>query len=177
MNENENRVTRFAETNHRNQKQKFGIKKKDRRYHMYAIGKTGMGKSTLLLNLIRQDIENGEGLAVLDPHGDLAEKVFALIPEHRMKDLVYLDVTDTENPLCFNPLEINDMSRSSLVVSSLMSVFRKIWEDSWGPRMEYILRNGLSTLSEFSKATLLDLQRMFNDRNYRKIIIEKIKNP
>ena len=144
---------------------------------MYAIGKTGMGKSTLLFNLIQQDIENGEGLAILDPHGDLAEKIVALMPEHRKKDLVYLDVTNSENPLCFNPLEITDMSRSSLVVSSLMSVFKKIWEDSWGPRMEYILRNGLTTLSEFPKATLMDLQRMFNDKKYRAMIVEKVQNP
>ena len=174
---NEDKVTHFAETNHRGQKQRFGIKKRDRRYHMYVVGKTGMGKSTLLLNLIMQDIQNGEGLAILDPHGDLAEKIFASMPEQRLDDLVYLDATNIENPLCFNPLEITDLKQSSLVVSSLMSVFRKIWEDSWGPRMEYILRNALSTLSEFPKATLLDLQRMFQDRNYRKIIVDKIQNP
>jgi type IV secretory pathway TraG/TraD family ATPase VirD4 len=173
----ENKVTYFAETNHRSKKQRFGIKKKDRRYHMYAIGKTGMGKSTLLFNLIQQDIENGEGLALLDPHGDLAEKVVSLIPEHRKKDLIYLDVTNSENTLCFNPLEITDMSRSSLVVSSLMSVFKKIWEDTWGPRMEYILRNGLSTLSEFPKATLMDLQRLLQDKKYRNLIVEKIQSP
>ncbi len=136
-----------------------------------------MGKSTLLFNLIRQDIENGEGLAILDPHGDLAEKIIAVLPEHRKKDLIYLDVTDSENPLSFNPLQINDMSRSSLVVSSLMSVFKKIWQDSWGPRMEYILRNALSTLAEFPKATLLDLQRLLNDRKYRAVILAKVKSP
>jgi type IV secretory pathway TraG/TraD family ATPase VirD4 len=173
----ENRVTYFAKTNHRGGAQHFGIQKKDRRYHMYAIGKTGMGKSTMLFNLIQQDIENGEGLAVLDPHGDLAEKIIAVMPEHRKKDLVYLDVTDSENPFHFNPLEITDMSRASLVVSSLMSVFKKIWETSWGPRMEYILRNGLTTLSEFPHATLLDLQRLLHDRNYRKVIVDKVQNP
>lgn len=173
----ENKVTIFAKTNHRNTEKRFGIQKKDRRYHMYTIGKTGMGKSTMLFNLIRQDIENGEGLAVLDPHGDLAEKIIAVMPEHRKKDLVYLDVTDSENPLHFNPLEITDMSGSSLVVSSLMSVFKKIWETSWGPRMEYILRNGLTTLSEFPHATLLDLQRLLNDRNYRRVIVDKVQNP
>ena len=172
----ENRVTYFAASNHRGQKQRFGIQKKDRRYHMYAIGKTGMGKSNLLFNLIQQDIENGEGLAVLDPHGDLAEKIVALLPDHRKKDLIYLDVTNAESPLNFNPLEISDMSRSSVVVSSLMSVFKKIWEDSWGPRMEYILRNGLTTLAEFPHATLLDLQRLLHDRKYRNIILDKIEN-
>lgn len=143
---------------------------------MYAVGKTGMGKSTMLLNLIRQDIDNGEGLAILDPHGDLAEKVFALIPEERKKDLIYLDVTRMDDHLIFNPLEISDPGKASLVVSSLMSVFKKIWKDSWGPRMEYILRNGLTTLSEFPKATLLDLQRLFHDKRYRKVILEKVTN-
>lgn len=144
---------------------------------MYVVGKTGMGKSTLLFNLIRQDMENGEGLAILDPHGDLAEKIIAVLPEHRKDDLVYLDVTNAGNSLSFNPLEIADMSRASLTVSALMSVFKKIWEDSWGPRMEYILRNGLSTLAEFPHATLLDLQRMLQDKKYRKVITDKIKNP
>src|ERR1043165_6695470 len=102
----EDRVTYFGETNARGKKKKFGIKKKDRRYHMYAIGKTGMGKSTLLLNLVRQDIENGEGVALLDPHGDLAEKVLELLPDERKKDLVYLDVARRDNPLTFNPLEV-----------------------------------------------------------------------
>lgn len=172
----ENRVTYFAETNHRGKTQRFGIKKKDRRYHLYALGKTGTGKSTLLLNLIRQDMENGEGLALFDPHGDLAEKVIALLPEKRKKDLIYLDVTRRDNPLVFNPLEIKDGSNASLVVSSLMSVFKKIWADSWGPRMEYILRNGLTTLAEFPKATLVDLQRLFSDRKYRGLILEHVQN-
>jgi hypothetical protein len=143
---------------------------------MYAIGKTGMGKSTLLLNLVRQDIENGEGVALLDPHGDLAEKVFALLPKERKKDLIYLDVARRDNPLTFNPLEVPDSSKASLVVSSLMSVFKKIWGDCWGPRMEYILRNGLATLSAFPKANLVDLQRLFNDREYRKLILRYVED-
>ncbi len=170
------KVTYFGVTNHRGKKQRFGIKKKDRRYHMYAVGKTGMGKSTMLLNLIRQDIENGEGLALLDPHGDLAEKVFELVPEERKKDLVYLDVARRDNPLVFNPLQISDPAKASLVVSSLMSVFKKIWGDCWGPRMEYILRNGLTTLAEFPKATLVDLQRLFSDKKYRGLILEHVEN-
>ncbi len=172
----ENRVTYFAETNHRGIKKRFGIQKKDRRYHMYAIGKTGMGKSTLLLNLVQQDMKNGEGFALLDPHGDLAEKVFALLPEDRKKDFVYLDVARRDNPITFNPLEITDPTKATFVVSSLMSVFKKIWGDCWGPRMEYILRNGLATLSEFPKATLVDLQRLFNDKEYRKFILRHVQD-
>jgi len=173
---NDEKVTHFAKTNHRGLKKRFGIKRGDRRYHMYAIGKTGMGKSNLLLNLIRQDLENSEGFAILDPHGDLAESIAALLPEKRKRDLVYLDVTDKYCPLAFNPLEIADISQASLVVSSLMSVFKKIWGESWGPRMEYILRNGLTTLSEFPKATLVDLQRLFHDKAYRKVILAKVQN-
>jgi len=172
----EEKISFFAETNFRGQKKRFGIKKRDRRYHTYVMGKTGMGKSTLLLNLIRQDVENGEGLAVLDPHGDLAEKIVASVPEHRMKDLIYLDATSKDNMVAFNPLEITDRSQSALVVSSLISVFKKIWDDSWGPRMEYILRNSLSTLAEFNKASLLDLQRMLQDGDFREILVEKVKN-
>lgn len=171
------RVSAFAESNFRARKRRFGIKKKDRRYHMYVMGKTGMGKSTLLLNLIKQDMQYGEGLAVLDPHGDLAEKIVASIPDGRIEDLIYLDATNINNQVYFNPLEITDRSQATLTVSSLISVLKKIWEDSWGPRMEYILRNSLSTLAEFRKASLLDLQRMFQDEVFRKTLVEKIRNP
>ncbi len=142
----ENRITVFAETNFRNQRKRFGIRKKDRRYHMYIVGKTGVGKSTLLLNMIRQDIENGEGAALLDPHGDLAEKILKFIPEYRLKDLIYFNPQHKEQTLYFNPLEVFNHSERHLVVSSLVSVFKKIWADFFGPRMEYILRNSLSTL-------------------------------
>jgi len=173
----EEKVSLFAESNFRARKKRFGIKKKDRRYHMYVMGKTGMGKSTLLLNLIKQDMQNGEGLAVLDPHGDLAEKIVASVPEYRMKDLIYLDTTNKDNSVVFNPLEIINRKQAALTVSSLISVFKKIWEDSWGPRMEYILRNSLSTLAEFKAASLLDLQRMFQNEVFRDTLIEKVKNP
>jgi type IV secretory pathway TraG/TraD family ATPase VirD4 len=174
---NDERISMFAESNHRGHKQQFGIKNKDRRYHMYVMGKTGMGKSTLLLNLIKQDLLNGEGLAVLDPHGDLAEKIIASMPDSRVEDLIYLDATNTNNQVYFNPLEITNRNQAALTVSSLVSVFKKIWIDSWGPRMEYILRNSLSTLAEFNKASLLDLQRMFQDDKFRKRLVERIKSP
>jgi hypothetical protein len=172
----ENRISFFAETNFRNEKKKFGIRKKDRRYHMYVVGKTGVGKSTLLLNMIKQDTENGEGLAVLDPHGDLVEKILNTIPLSRIKDIIYFNPQNKEQALYFNPLEVTDYRESPLVASSLVSVFRKIWHDSWGPRLEYILRNSLSTLLEFSGSTLLDLQRILQDRDYRLNLVSKLRN-
>ncbi len=172
----DDRITVFAETNFRNERKRFGIRKKDRRYHMYVVGKTGVGKSTLLLNMVKQDIENGEGMALLDPHGDLVEKALKIIPESRIKDLIYFNPQHKEQALYFNPLEVLNRSESHLVVSSLVSVFKKIWADSWGPRLEYILRNALSTLVEFSGATLIDLQRILRDRDFRMKVIDKLKN-
>ncbi len=172
----DDRITCFAETNFRNERKKFGIRKKDRHYHMYVVGKTGVGKSTLLLNMISQDIQNNEGLAVLDPHGDLIEKALKAIPESRIKDLIYFNPQHKEQALYFNPLEVLNHSESHLVVSSLMSVFKKIWADSWGPRLEYILRNALSTLVEFSNSTLIDLQRILQDRDFRLKVIDRLKN-
>ncbi|MFA5143738.1 MAG: type IV secretion system DNA-binding domain-containing protein [Candidatus Omnitrophota bacterium] len=172
----EGKITVFAETNFRDQRKKFGIRKKDRRYHMYVVGKTGVGKSTLLLNMIGQDIQNTEGLAVIDPHGDLIEKALETIPEHRLKDLIYFNPQNSKQPLFFNPLEVFDSAESPLVVSSLVSVFKKIWHDSWGPRLEYILRNALSTLVEFSGATLIDLQRILQDRTFRMDLVSRLTN-
>jgi len=172
----EDKITIFAETNFRDQRKRFGIRKKDRRYHMYVVGKTGMGKSTLLLNMIKQDIENGEGTALLDPHGDLVEKTLNTSPLSRIKDIVYFNPQDKERILYFNPLEVLNYQESGLVVSSLVSAFKKIWHDSWGPRLEYILRNTLSTLVEFSGATLLDLQRILQDRTFRMDLVSRLTN-
>ncbi len=172
----DDRITAFAETNFRNERKRFGIRRKDRRYHMYVVGKTGVGKSTLLLNMIGQDIGNNEGICVLDPHGDLIEKALKAIPESRIKDLIYFNPQYTEQSLYFNPLEVLNYKESHLVVSSLMSVFKKIWADSWGPRLEYILRNALSTLVEFSNSTLIDLQRILRDKDFRLKVTARLKN-
>ena len=169
-------ITAFAETNFRNERKRFGIRRKDRRYHMYVVGKTGVGKSTLLLNMISQDIQNNEGLAVLDPHGDLIEKALKAIPESRIKDLIYFNPQYEEQTLYFNPLEVLNPSERHLVVSSLVSVFKKIWAESWGPRLEYILRNSHSTLVEFSNSTLVDLERILQDRDFRMRVIARLKN-
>lgn len=172
----ENDITFFAETDFRKERKRFGIKRKDRRYHAYIIGKTGMGKSTLLQTMISSDVRKGEGLAVLDPHGDLIEKVLKNIPACRKKDLIYLNPQDKSNGICFNPLENKNPEESHLVASGLISVFKKIWQDFWGPRMEHILRNALLTLLEFPNTTLLDLQRLLVEKDFRKEKILGLKD-
>jgi type IV secretory pathway TraG/TraD family ATPase VirD4 len=169
-------ITYFAATDFRNQATPFGIKQKDRRAHMYILGKTGTGKSTLLETLIKQDLLNGHGLALLDPHGDLVEKVLLQVPEERQGDLIYFDATDSECPLGFNPLECVSAKYRPLAASGLLSVFQHIWADSWGPRLEHILRNSLLALLEQQTATLADIPRLLNDSTFRKVVATKITN-
>jgi energy-coupling factor transporter ATP-binding protein EcfA2 len=170
------KITYFAETDFRNQKTRFGIKSRDRSRHMYVIGKSGVGKSTLLENMAIQDIQNGEGLAVLDPHGSFAEKVLEYIPEHRIKDVIYFTPFDTEYPISFNVLEDVGADKRHLVVSGLMSTFKKIWVDAWSARMEYILTNTLLALLEYPGATLLAVNRMLSDKDFRKAVVDNISD-
>src|SRR6266542_3168082 len=139
-------VTIVGETSFRNDRRKFGIKRADRRAHIYIVGKTGTGKSALLETLVRQDMEKGEGVAVLDPHGDLVERLLTAVPRSRAKDLIYFNVPDASRPLGFNPLERVPASKRPLAAHGLLEVFKKIWLDSWGPRLEHILRNALFAL-------------------------------
>lgn len=174
--EKENNITFFAETNFRNEQVRFGIKRDDRRAHMYVIGKTGTGKSTLLETLIRQDIASGQGLALLDPHGDLVEKILANLPEQRKDDLIYFNVTDQTQPLGLNPLENIAASKRPLAASGLLEVFKKLWMDSWGPRLEHIMRNALLALLDQPQATLADVLRLLDDQAFRRKAITKIEN-
>ena len=176
------KVTYFAETDFRNKKTKFGIKNKDRSRHMYVIGMTGMGKSTMLENLAIQDIQSGEGVAFIDPHGGTAEKLLSYIPEHRIKDVVYFAPFDDEHPISFNVLEDVDPKRRHLVVDGLMSSFKKIFVDSDGKgtfsaRMEYILQNILHALLEYPDSTLLGVNRMLSDKDYRKKVVDNVTDP
>ena len=175
--ENPERVTYFAATDSRGKHIPFGIKAKDRDRHMYVIGKTGMGKSTLLLNMAIQDIRNGEGLAFLDPHGLTVETLLDFIPEERVKDVVYFAPFDLEHPPAFNVMEDVGYDKRHLVVSGLMATFKKIWEDAWSARMEYILTNTLLALLEYPNATLLGVNRMYTDKEYRKKVVENVKDP
>lgn len=172
-----NKITFFAETDARGKRARFGIKAKDRQRHMYVIGKTGMGKSTLLENMAVQDILNGEGMAFIDPHGSAAEVLLNYIPEHRIKDVLYFAPFDTEHPVSFNIMEDVGPDKRHLVVSGLMSVFKKIWIDAWSARMEYILSNTLLALLEYPDSTLLGVNRMLSDKDYRKLVVDNVKDP
>mgnify|MGYP001805974205 FL=1 len=167
----------FAQTTFRNQFKKFGIKTDDRRRHMYLIGKTGMGKSTIQENMIVGDIRAGHGLAVVDPHGDLAEKIIEFIPPERVKDVVYFNPSDMDYPIAFNVLEQVEPHLRHLVASGLLGVFQKLWADSWGPRLEYILRNAILAILDFPGSTLLGVVRMLSDKSYRKRVVSNIKDP
>ncbi len=173
----DNVVTYFAETDSRNKRVKFGIKAKDRTKHVYVIGKTGMGKSTVLENMAVQDIQNGEGMAFIDPHGKTADLLLDYIPEHRKKDVVYFAPFDLDYPISFNVLEQVDADKRHLVVSGLMSTFKKIWQDAWSARMEYILTNTLLALLEYPNATLLGVNRMYADKEFRKDVVAHITDP
>ncbi len=172
-----NPVTHFAVTNHRNARTVFGIKEKDRRGHMYVIGKTGTGKSTLIENMIISDINAGNGVALIDPHGDLAGAILNHIPEERVNDVVYFSPADTGYPVAFNPLEAVPADCRGLVVSGIISVFKKVWGDSWGPRLEHILRHALLTLMERPGSTLIDLPRLLTDKDFRAGVVSGVTTP
>ena len=175
--EDKEKITYFAETDARGKKVPFGIKAKDRTRHVYVIGKTGMGKSTLLENMAVQDIQNGEGFAFVDPHGKTADLFLDYIPKERMKDVVYFAPFDTDNPIAFNIMEDVGYDKRHLVAAGLMSAFKKIWVDAWSARMEYILGNVILALLEYPGATLLSINRMLTDKDYRKAVVDNIKDP
>lgn len=171
------RVTYIGETDYRNKRQRFGIKALDRTKHVYVIGKTGMGKSTLLENMAVQDIQNGEGFAFIDPHGSTAETLLHYIPEHRVDDVLYFAPFDLNYPVSFNVMEDVGENKRHLVANGLMSAFKKIWVDAWSARMEYILNNTILALLEFPDSTLLGINRMFADKDYRKQVVDNVTDP
>ncbi len=177
MQDAENRVTYFAVTDNRTKQTPFGIKKKDRRHHMYVIGKTGVGKSTLLENIAIQDIQNGEGLAFIDPHGSSAEKLLQYVPEHRIQDVLYFAPFDLDYPIGFNVLEGVTYEKRQLIVSGLMATFRKTWGDDWSGPVEHILGNTLLALLEYPNATLLAVNRMYSDADFRVRVVSHVKDP
>ncbi len=173
----ENNINFFGETTFRNERKKFGIKPDDRRRHMYVIGKTGMGKSELLANMAIQDIQNGKGLAYVDPHGDTAEKLLDFVPTNRINDVVYFNPADISFPIAFNVMEKIDLEHRHLVASGLMGVFKKIWPDVWSARMEYILNNAILALLEYPGSTLLGINKMLSDVEYRQKVVDKVTDP
>jgi hypothetical protein len=171
------KINFFAQTDARGKQVRFGIKAKDRLRHTYVIGKTGMGKSTMLENMAIQDIQNGEGVAFIDPHGSAAEKLLDYVPEDRVEDVLYFAPFDMEYPVAFNIMEDVGADKRHLVVSGLMSVFEKIWVDAWSARMAYILQNTLMALLEYPDSTLLGVNRMLSDKNYRNKVVDNVKDP
>lgn len=174
---NEDQPILFAETTFRNLRKKFGIKEDDRRRHVYVIGKTGMGKTVLLENMAIQDIQAGRGVGFVDPHGEAAEKLLDLIPSSRVNDVVYFNPADLEFPIAFNIMEKVSLEYRHLVAAGLMGVFKKIWPDVWSARMEYILNNSILALLEYPGSTLLGINRMLADPDYRKKVVSKITDP
>ncbi|OHB25320.1 MAG: hypothetical protein A2542_01790 [Parcubacteria group bacterium RIFOXYD2_FULL_52_8] len=170
-------INYFAEADSRGKRIKFGIKVDDRAKHFYVIGKSGLGKSTLLENLAIQDIQHGEGLAFIDPHGGTAEKLLDYIPAERLKDVVYFAPHDLEFPIAFNILEDIGKDKRYLVANGLMATFKKIWPDVWSARMEYILNNVLLALLEYPGSTILGVNRMLSDAGFRAAVVNNLQDP
>jgi hypothetical protein len=169
-------VTIFANTNFRNQTVAFGIKRPDRRAHLYILGKTGTGKSTLLEGLMIDDMRKNYGFALLDPHGDLVKRIKSIIPDSRKGDVIDFDVADSNQPYGFNPLANVSSDKRPLAASGLIQVFKHLWNDSWGPRLEHILRNSILSLLDYPGATLADILKLLSDREFRKKVIPFIAN-
>jgi len=170
-------ITLFAKTNYRGQESTFGIKTKDRRQHVYVIGKTGTGKTVLLRNMALQDIQNGKGICIIDPHGEFVEEVIDKIPSHRTNDVVYFNPADTEYPIGFNVLQVPDPKYKHLIASDLMGIFTKIWANVWSARMEYILNNCILALIDTPGTTLLGIMKILVDKDYRQKIIDNVEDP
>jgi hypothetical protein len=164
-------------TDYRNKHFPYGIKGSDRRRHAYVLGKTGTGKSTLLKNMIMGDIYDGKGVGVIDPHGDLIDDILSLIPEHRLDDVVLLDPSDVSYPVGLNVIKLKEGEERDIVADGIVEIFKKFFGDSWGPRLQYILANSISTLLQVQNVSLLGVTRMLEDENYRKFILKQVDDP
>lgn len=176
MTEQDDRITYFGRTSNRNAGLRFGIRERDRRSHFYVVGKTGTGKSQLLRNMIAQDIAGGRGCALFDPHGDLVSSVRKSVPTARESDLMYLDLTDPALRWRFNPLAGIDAANRALGAAGLVEVFKKLWPDDWGPRLEHLLRNVVFTLLEIPGSTLADIPSLLSDRTHRNSLVSRLEN-
>ncbi|TAJ36867.1 MAG: type IV secretory system conjugative DNA transfer family protein [Reyranella sp.] len=170
------RITFIGQVDFRNDRRRFGIKREDRLLHTYVIGKTGTGKSTLLGNMAKQDLLAGGGFALVDPHGDLVDRLHQEAISAGRSDIVYLNAADPRQPYGYNPLRRVRPDRIPLAASGLLEVFKKMWSDAWGVRMEHILRNALYALLEQKEATLLDIPRLFSDRKFRRHVAASLSN-
>ncbi len=171
------KINFFAKTEFRSKPTIFGIKEEDRRKHVYIIGKTGAGKSTLIANMAIDDIRKDRGVGIIDPHGDLCETILNYIPKRRLNDVVYLEPFDTERPFALNVLQIHNKQHKDLISSGIVSIFSKLYKDSWGPRLEYILRNVILTLLDIPGATLPDVLSLLAHEDYRKKVVSQLEDP
>ncbi|MEI6222523.1 MAG: hypothetical protein WCP97_07190 [bacterium] len=163
---------------YRGVKTPIGIRRDDRRRHMYCIGKTGMGKSTLALNMIYQDIVNGEGCCFIDPHGDAIEEIMRVIPENRIKDVVLFDAGDYEYPIGLNLLEYRNAEEKDFVVNEFVAILNKLFAQFMDPMFEHIARNCLMTIAENPKGgTLVEMTRILTDEQYRNEMMKHVQNP
>jgi hypothetical protein len=170
-------ITPFGETDYRGQRITFGLKRHDRRRHMYLLGKTGVGKSSTFKTMFISDVMRGDGACFIDPHGQDIEELLNYIPPNRVNDIVYFDPSDSNNPVGFNLLELDDLSQRDLVADAVVSVFKKEFGDSWGPRLQYLLQNAVATCLEAQGTTILAVQRILIDTNYRKFILKQVNDP
>lgn len=171
-------ITFFAKTEFRNKETIFGIKDgEDRRRHTYIIGKSGTGKTTLIANMAIDDIRKGKGVAIIDPHGDLSQTILDYIPASRIQDTCYFNPADTDFIYPINVLEAHNDSQRELVASGVMSIFKKLYGNSWGPRLEHILRNTLLTLVYVEGSHLGHVVEILTDESFRKKTLSQLKNP
>ena len=170
-------ITFLGETSFRNERKRFGIKNEDRRRHIYIVGKTGTGKSELLINLAFQDIKRGYGIGFFDPYGESAERLLDLVPKRRVNEVVYFNPADENFPIPFNIFErVKPVYRYTASLN-LLSCFRKIWTDVWSAKIEYVLENCILALFDYPNSTILGIYRLLVDSSYRKAVIEKISDP
>ncbi len=174
--EEKKEINFFANTEFKNKITNFGIKRNDRRKHQYIVGKTGAGKSTLIANMLINDMRNNEGLAVIDPHGDLTSLILDYIPSYRINDIIYLNPSDPDSSFHLNPLEAGT-TQKELIASGIVSIFKKLYGTSWGPRLEYILRNTVLTLLEKPDSTFMDVHPLLTDKSFRDKIVKDLKDP
>jgi hypothetical protein len=169
-------VSPVATTNFRGHNAMFGISRADRGRHLYIIGQTGVGKSGMLELLTISDIYSPYGFAVIDPHGDYAQNVLRRIPAHRARDVIYFNPADTDFPMAFNPMEVNDPKLRTHTASELIGVLKRMFE-SWGPRLEYILRYSLLALLDYPDSTMLDITRILTEKKFRMDVLKHVTDP
>ena len=172
--EDKKEINFFGRTIFKNKETIFGIKEIDRRRHVWVIGKTGTGKSTLIANMAIDDLKKDRGIGIIDPHGDLCDVIMDYIPKHRINDVIYFNPADKDFPIAINPLEVTNKEEAELVVSGIVSIFNKIFGFSWGPRLEYILRNSLSTLAQVPNTTLKDIPLILTNKQFRAKVVEDL---